>query len=166
MLTGSLASAVHGTPRATQDIDVVIAPDRTSLERLLEQFPEQQYYVSREAALEAYERRELFNVIDVETGWKIDFILRKNRPFSEAEFDRRTLTDALGLQFYVASAEDTLIAKLEWAKMGESERQLRDAAGIMRTQGRDLDLSYVETWVNELELKSQWRAARNLVSQE
>ena len=79
MLTGSLASTVHGTPRATQDIDVVISPDRAGLERLLEQFPEQQYYVSREAALDAYERTELFNVIDSETGWKMDFLIRKNR---------------------------------------------------------------------------------------
>jgi hypothetical protein len=151
-------------PRSTQDVDVVISPDRAGLERLLEQLPEQQYYVSREAALDAFEQSEMFNVIDLDAGWKIDFIFRKKRPFSQTEFERRHLTDALGLCFYVASAEDTLIAKLEWAKSGESERQLRDAAGIIRVQGKSLDLSYIEAWVNKLDLENQWRAARNLAS--
>jgi hypothetical protein len=50
MLTGSFASAFHGAPRTTQDVDVVIAPTLGSLNKLLSQFPEEQYYVSREAA--------------------------------------------------------------------------------------------------------------------
>ncbi len=162
MLTGSIASAFYGAPRATQDIDVVIAPDRASLNRLLELFPQGQYYASREAAMEAFDRRDLFNIVDMETSWKIDFILRKDRPFSRAEFERRMLVDALGLRLYVASAEDVLLSKLEWAKSGESERQLRDVAGIIRTQGEDLDLPYVETWVGTLELHPQWELAKDL----
>lgn len=69
MLTGSFASAFHGTPRTTQDVDVVIAPTLGSLNKLLSQFPEEQYYVSREAALQAYGSESLFNVIDLTSGW-------------------------------------------------------------------------------------------------
>ena len=71
MLTGSFASSLHGAPRATQDINLVIALDSASLEALLNNFPDDQYYVSREAAFDAYQRRSLFNVIDFATGWKI-----------------------------------------------------------------------------------------------
>jgi hypothetical protein len=163
MLTGSFASALHGAPRATQDIDVVIAPNLGSLRRLLRQFPEERYYVSRDAALEAYGSSGLFNVVDFETGWKIDFILRKPREFSQVEFERRTETDVLGVRLFVASAEDVLISKLEWAKLGESERQIRDAAGILRTQGSDLDVAYVAVWVKRLGLEVQWEAAKRIV---
>ena len=71
-----------------------------------------------------------------------------------------------GLRFYVASAEDTLISKLEWSQMGESERQLRGAAGIIRTQGKNLDSSYIEGWVGKHDLENQWRTARELAGKD
>ena len=64
-----------------------------------------------------------------------------------------------GVHVYVASHEDILIAKLEWAKIGESERQVDDAAGVIATQGAALDRSYVERWVQELDLEEQWQLA-------
>jgi hypothetical protein len=162
MLTGSFASGFHGAPRATQDIDLVISPNLGSLNRLLSALPEDRYYVSREAALDAYGRESLFNVVDQATGWKIDLICRKSRLFSVAEFERRTKEDFLGHPIYVASAEDTIIAKLEWGKLSESERQLEDAAGIVRVQGQDLDLLYVSTWVTRLDLTPQWTRVQAL----
>jgi hypothetical protein len=160
MLTGSFASSLHGTPRATQDIDIVIAPTRDQLLRLLAQFPESEYYVSRDAALDALERHAQFNVIDLATGWKIDFIMRKPRAFSREEFERRRRTAVADTDLHVATAEDLLIAKLEWAKLGASARQLDDAAGIIRLQGNDLDVAYVTRWVEALGLSEQWRDAR------
>jgi hypothetical protein len=71
MLTGSFASSLHGMPRATQDIDLVIAPNPATLEALLKSFPEDRYYVSREAAFDAYQRASLFNVIDFASGLTI-----------------------------------------------------------------------------------------------
>jgi hypothetical protein len=129
MLTGSYASAVHGTPRATQDIDIVIGPSHPQLMSLLRHLPETSYYVSQEAALDALARRGQFNVIDFATGWKVDFIIVKAREFSREELRRRRVIDFDGVPLYVASAEDVLIAKLEWAKLGASARQLEDAAG-------------------------------------
>ena len=160
MLTGSFASAFHGAPRTTQDVDVVIAPTLGSLNKLLKQFPEDAYYVSREAAMEAYAAESLFNVIDLTSGWKIDFIVRKSRAFSVAEFERRREAELLGTTLYIASAEDVVLSKLEWAKMSESERQIDDVAGILRTQGDDLDQDYVEHWVSRLMLQSQWSQAK------
>ena len=160
MLTGSFASSLHGMPRATQDIDLVIAPNPASLEALLKNFPEDQYYVSRDAAFDAYRRSSVFNVIDFVSGWKIDFIVRKPRDFSRLEFDRRTPANVLGTTVFVASPEDVLISKLEWAKLAESERQIEDAAGIIRTQGHDLDTAYIEHWAEKLGLQGQWALAK------
>lgn len=160
MLTGSFASSLHGAPRATQDIDLVIALDSASLEALLKNFPDDQYYVSREAAFDAYQRRSLFNVIDFATGWKIDFIVKKSRDFSQLEFDRRAPAQVFGTTVFVASAEDVLLSKLEWAKLAHSERQIEDAAGIIRIQGQDLDTAYIEHWVTRLDLHAQWISAK------
>jgi hypothetical protein len=160
MLTGSFASSFHGAPRTTQDVDIVIAPTLGSLQKLISAFPEEQYYVSREAALQAYGSESLFNVIDLDSGWKIDFIVRKSRPFSIEEFGRRREADLMGTTLYIASAEDVLLSKLEWAKMAGSERQIRDVAGILRTQGTDIDTQYVERWVDALQLRGEWDRAR------
>lgn len=60
----------------------------------------------------------------------------------------------------IATAEDVLLAKLEWAKIGDSERQLIDAAGILKVQGEALDLPYIRRWVEQLHLGAQWAAAQ------
>jgi hypothetical protein len=160
MLTGSFASAFHGAPRTTHDIDIVIQPTLGTLEALLRQFPDDAYYVSRDAALQAYGEEGMFNVIDFASGWKVDFIVRKSRPFSVEEFGRRRAVELLGVTLFVASPEDVIISKLEWSKLSESERQIRDAAGIVRTQGAALDLDYIERWVHILALDEQWHVAK------
>jgi hypothetical protein len=102
----------------------------------------------------------MFNIIDFSSGWKIDLIFRKARPFSQMEFSRRKEEDLAGLRLTVATAEDVLIAKLEWAKTGESQRQLEDAAGIIRIKGDLLDTAYIDRWIAELGLEEQWTAAK------
>lgn len=156
MLTGSLASSLHGLPRSTQDIDFVIAPDDRTLGQLISEFSSSRYYLSRTAAIQALRQDSLFNVIDLESGWKIDFIIRKSREFSRAEFDRRITAELLGMKIVVATPEDVVISKLEWSKRFGSERQLDDAAGIVKTQGPRLDTGHVERWVVALELAPQW----------
>ncbi len=163
MLTGSFASGFHGAPRATQDIDIVIAPDGRSLNRFLSSLGEDKYYVSREAARDAYERESLFNVVDYASGWKIDFICRKARPFSHEEFARRAQHRLAEKMVFVASAEDVVLSKLEWAKVSASDRQLEDVAGILRIQGDKLDRSYLARWIEELGLEDQWLATLRLV---
>jgi hypothetical protein len=159
MLTGSFASSYHGAPRATQDIDVVIAATPEQLRSFAELLPASEYYLDVKAALRAQEREGLFNVIDRSSGWKIDFIFRRSRPFSRTEFDRRSRVRVGEMTLFIASAEDVLIAKLEWAKRGGSERQIEDVAGILRIRSKDLDGPYVQRWIQELGLESQWSAA-------
>ena len=165
MLTGSFASAYHGLPRATQDIDFVIAPTRDQLRAFISRLPSTEYYADEAAALEALDGESQFNLIDLRSGWKVDLICRRSRPFSRTEFDRRRRADLAGLPLFVATAEDVILAKLEWAKRGGSARQVEDAAGILRVRRGELDLEYLATWVEQLKLSAEWEAATRAADQ-
>lgn len=159
MLTGSFASSYHGTSRSTQDIDLVIAPTPDQIRALVKLLPSSEYYIDESTALKAVRNLGQFNIIDQVSGWKIDLIIRKERPFSRQEFDRREKIDFQGIELVIASAEDVVVAKLEWAKRGGSERQIEDAAGILRIRGKDLDREYIDKWVEDLGLRQEWAEA-------
>jgi hypothetical protein len=157
MLAGSVASSHHGRPRATNDADVVIDPTPQALERLVAALMQEGYYVDPTRARSALASRRLFNVIDPETAFKLDLIIRKERPFSREEFARRVRHDVAGLSIQLATAEDTILAKLEWArKAGGSERQLDDVAGILQISGARLDRAYIEKWAESLGVADLW----------
>lgn len=160
MLVGSFASTYYGAPRTTQDIDLVIEATRDQLQAFLQLLPETEYYTDLSAALEAHTRHSLFNVIDTTRGWKIDFIIRKPRAFSEEEFRRRRQVELRDLMLFVASAEDVILSKLEWAKLAQSQRHIEDVAGILRLKANSLDRNYLEKWIRELVLTSEWEAAQ------
>jgi hypothetical protein len=162
MVVGSFASSAHGEPRSTRDLDLVIDPSPVQLDNLLAALPPDQFYVDHDVARDALRRRSMFNVIEIETAWKLDFMIRKARPFSTEELQRRQKTTILGLEVAAATPEDTIIAKLEWAKLAASDRQLEDAAGIVRVSGA-LDLAYIEHWIVELGLLEQWHRVRAMV---
>jgi hypothetical protein len=159
MLAGSLASSVHGEPRTTLDIDLVIDLDTDSADTLDSALAGRHFYVDVGAAQEALRQRGQFNAIDQYGGWKVDLIIRKDRPFSRSEFARRVQIPLGEVSAHVATAEDTIIAKLEWARPGQSERQLRDVAGILRARGEELDRDYLAAWIADLGLAELWERA-------
>jgi len=162
MLSGSFASAHYGAPRSTQDIDFVVEATPAQLRALVEALPSNEYYAELNAALEAHQRQSMFNVIDLATGWKIDLIIRKSRAFSLEEFHRRQRVNLHDVALFVASAEDVVISKLEWAKRAQSRRQIEDAAAILRMRREALDHSYLAKWIDELGLKKEWDDARRV----
>jgi hypothetical protein len=107
-------------------------------------------------------RESRFNIIDLKTAWKIDMIIRKTRPFSREEFSRRQLLSMQGVSLFVASAEDVILAKLEWSKLAQSQRQIEDAAGILKIRGDSLDRSYLNKWIHELGLTKEWSDAERM----
>lgn len=161
MVTGSIASTLHGVPRMTLDLDVVIDPTPETLRAFLDALPSDKFYADPEAAQQALRQRDQFNVVEPATGWKIDLLIRKDRPFSREEFGRRRLAVISGIPTYVATAEDMIIAKLEWARASGSERQLADVAGILAVSGPHLDFAYVKRWVAELGLSEAWSRVRD-----
>jgi Nucleotidyl transferase AbiEii toxin, Type IV TA system len=160
MVTGSLASSHHGRPRMTHDIDLVIDPSPDSLRLFVEDLADLGFYVDADAALDAALRRRQFNAIQANTGIKVDLIVCKDRPFSREELGRRKPVQFNhGLRVDVASAEDTILSKLEWARKGGSDRQLADVAGMLAVVGPSLDRDYLERWALELEVDELWHRA-------
>jgi len=160
MLTGSFASAYYGALRTTQDIELVIAATAEQLRTFVQLLSKDEYYVDLDTALEARKQQSLFNVVDMATGWKIDLIFRKSRPFSEEEFRRRKLVNLQGGPLFVASAEDVVVSKLEWAKLAQSQRHIEDVAGILRMRWDSLDRAYLEKWIPELRIEAEWNDAQ------
>jgi hypothetical protein len=166
MVVGSVAGSFHGEPRTTVDIDIVIDPTPESLAQFVDSLPAADFYVAREAATEALARRSAFNVIEHATGWKVDLLVRKDRPFSRTELGRRIRAPLLGRLTPIATAEDVVIAKLEWAQAGESDRQLPDVAGILAASGSTLDMEYLARWIARLGLHDPWQRANDLAARE
>lgn len=162
MLTGSLASAYYGTPRATQDVDLVIAPSERQLDRLLDLLLDGGLYVSRDAATDALDQGGQFNVIDSSTGWKADLIIRRAREFSRTEFDRRQSITLFGVEVGLTTPEDLIIAKLEWSEFGDSELQRRDIVQLLEAGANSLDHEYMTKWIAELGLEAAWKKIERL----
>jgi hypothetical protein len=147
MLTGSLALSYYATPRMTRDVDLVIAVDPDDAERLATAF-ERSYYVPPVSELtRAIRARGMFNLLHVESGVKVDMVVRKDEPFRRAEFTRRARVPLAGFDAWIVSKEDLILSKLVWAKDSESELQRRDIRNLL-TSGADL--AYLREWALRL----------------
>lgn len=151
MITGSFASNIHGLPRATQDADMIIEVEQKTLERFLDSISPD-FYRSWEAAMDALAGEQMFNAVHLETGFKVDMIIRKSRPFSRMEFSRRQPAFYLGANRWFTTAEDIILAKLEWSRMAGSERQFNDALNVAKLQRDNLDRTYLEKWARDLDI--------------
>jgi hypothetical protein len=150
-IAGSHGSNWYGEPRTTVDIDIVIDPTPEQLDAFLASFDDS-FYVSPPTAREALQRRSMFNIIDIGSGWKVDLIIRKPNRFNTEEFSRRRAVEMEGRRVVMISPEDAILSKLHWAKKGESERQLRDVESIVVVQWGQLDLEYLHHWAAELKV--------------
>jgi hypothetical protein len=154
MLTGSLASSLQGEPRATHDIDLVIAirtAPGDAARTLRTAFPEPQFYLDEAAIRNAIAASGMFNMIDTREGDKVDFWLLTADAFDQARFARRTTEDFEGVRLQVSRPEDTILMKLNWAQIsGGSEKQFVDALRVYEVQYGLLDQSYLDTWAARL----------------
>lgn len=158
MVTGSVATSYHGRPRATHDTDIVIDLSPPQLDSLVTDLDEAGFYVDAAGAHAALEHRRPFNVIEMQHACKIDLIVRKDRPYSREEFERRQRVDlAFAAGVALVTPEDAVLSKLEWARRsGDSERQLRDAAGVLELNP-GLDRDYIGRWAAVLGVADLWQ---------
>jgi hypothetical protein len=158
MVTGSVATSFHGRPRSTHDADIVIDPDPAKLDALVTDLAADGFYVDPEGARRALDERRQFNAIEMQSACKIDLIVKKARPFSREEFDRRQRVDlAFARDVAVVTPEDSVLSKLEWATLsGDSERQLRDIAGVIE-MNPGIDRAYIARWAAALGVADLWK---------
>jgi predicted nucleotidyltransferase len=154
LIGGSLASSVHGEPRSTNDVDILVDFQAEHIEAFVEAI-RGDYYVSEPAVREAVRSGHHFNVIHMDAAVKVDFFLAGDDPF---DLERLDLRQPLHLPIdpetlvYVDTAEHSVLRKLEWFRRGAevSERQWRDVVAILRIQGSRLDQSRLRMWAPRL----------------
>ncbi len=156
MLAGSFASSLYGLARFTQDADLVLDLEAEQIEKFAEAFAPE-FYLDQEQIERAVEDRSVFNIIHLQSAFKVDFFILGKREFSRQEFSRRRLEQvdpASGLKAHVLTPEDTLLSKLDWyLRRGKvSQNQWWDVGGILRRQSDRLDFDYVRKWAAELGL--------------
>lgn len=154
MICGSLSSSLYGEPRATMDIDIIIHCGIKQIKKFVSNFPEDDYYADLDSAEEALRTKSMFNIIDLNRGWKADFIFMKDSEFAQEEFARRKSANLLGIDLKILSEEDTILSKLEWAKIRKSERQFRDALGVAIAQWEMLDIKYLRSWARKIDVET------------
>jgi hypothetical protein len=153
----SYASAVHGIPRQTHDVDLVVEMD-PGLERKIASALEGRFYVDEQAIARAVRDRSSFNVVHLDTGIKVDLFVKGTAPFDESEFQRRVVVrvgDSPPKEIFLKSAEDTILRKLLWYRMGGevSDRQWQDVRGIVGVQAGGLDTAYLDEWADRLGIR-------------
>lgn len=152
---GSLASSAHGVPRASIDADVVALLGPEHVAPLVSRL-QARYYLDEGRIRAAVEARRSFNLIHLETMFKIDMFVSKRRPFDLEALRRarpQPLEDTTAPRtFRVASPEDTVLAKLEWFRAGgeTSERQWTDIVGVLSTRRGEIDVAHLKLWAESL----------------
>jgi hypothetical protein len=151
MVSGSMALIVYTVPRMTRDIDIVIELKRDDIERFCAIFKEG-YYIDPLTVQEEVERKGMFNVIDYETGYKVDFMVKKNNFYRETEFERRVRGIVLGCETWLVTLEDLVISKLVWIQELQSDRQISDIKNLL--ENPSIDMPYIHYWCAEMNLNT------------
>jgi hypothetical protein len=157
MVSGSAASSFHAFVRTTQDGDLVVALGLDQVEIFATAFTPE-FYLDRATIYRSLQMGSSFNLIHLESSLKIDFFPLRKRSFSQEEFSRRQprlLLKESSAPAYVATAEDTILSKLEWYRAGgeTSENQWKDVVGILKVQAGSLDLAYLSHWARDLRVE-------------
>jgi hypothetical protein len=155
LVAGSVASSAYGIARATLDVDLVADLATAHVDPLVRAISSA-YYVDFDAAMDAVNRRAMFNVVHLATMLKVDIYILTARAFDQESFRRRRQaaleeSDHPRL-FSLDTAEDTVLHKLEWYRAGGevSERQWGDVVGVLAVQSGALDMQYLREWAREL----------------
>ncbi len=150
MISGSIAMNIYTIPRMTRDIDIVVELSLERVDEFTDLFPD--CYFNKDAIEDEIKRKGIFNIIDHNTGFKMDFIIRKDTEYFRLAFERRQRIIELDTELSVISLEDLIIAKIIWIQQYQSEKQILDIENLLLDP--DKDMNYITKWCNNLNLRT------------
>ncbi len=151
MLSGSIALNRYTVPRMTLDIDIVIELNVNNLEEFIGLFPDK-FYMNSDTVRQEMQRYGMFNIIDFESGIKVDFIVRKNTEYRIHEFNRRKKEKIEAIEVWMVSPEDLVISKLDWIQQLQSDKQVEDIRNLLSIP--EIDKDYISYWCKRLNLNT------------
>jgi hypothetical protein len=162
LITGSQATIAFGEPRFTNDIDIVVSLGLNQLDAFLKSFPAEEFYLSRDAARDAIARHSMFNIIHPSSGLKVDVIIPGSSEFERNRFERgRKVRVAPDFTATFASPEDVILKKLQFFKIGGSDKHLRDIAGVLKVSGAMIDRDYIDLNAEQFGVADIWQRVLN-----
>lgn len=150
MISGSIALNMYTIPRMTRDIDIVIELSVDRMDVFISLFKES--YFNKETIREEINKKGMFNIIDHESGFKLDFIIRKNTPYFRKAFERRKKIKEFETEVWVISPEDLIIAKIIWIQDYQSDKQISDIESLLLFP--EIDFHYISYWCKEMQLST------------
>ncbi|HEX8847331.1 MAG TPA: hypothetical protein VF791_21995 [Pyrinomonadaceae bacterium] len=157
VVVGSFASSLHGIYRTTNDIDIIADIKLEQINALVATL-QNDFYIDEQSARRAVMTHRSFNIIHFESVFKVDIFVPPLDDFSQQQLLRRQseqLAPDVAQPFYVATAEDTILAKLKWYRAGNeiSNTQWTDVLGVIGSQGENLDVDYLRAWADKLSVR-------------
>lgn len=149
IVTGALAVSFYGLPRTTHDIDLVIELKQEHVAPLVKAFSKD-FYISSKAVQEAISRSSVFNVIDPQSGLKIDFWIARPEALDRERFHRRRQEFLFNRLLWLLSPEDVILSKLLWYEESKLDKHFVDAKGVWEMMRGSLDTSYLQDWAAKL----------------
>jgi len=150
MISGSIALNIYSIPRMTRDIDIVVELTENQIDEFTKLFPNS--YFDKEVIKDEIKRKGMFNIIDHFTGFKIDFIIRKETEYFKHAFQRRQRIKELDTELWVICLDDLIIVKLIWIQQYQSEKQMFDIENLLLNP--DKDINYIKKWCTTLKLQT------------
>ncbi len=141
VIVGGLAAIVHGRLRSTVDVDVVInlqSSDTASVARLVSAFRRHDLDILEHEIISSLNERSHFSVFDTKSPLRVDAKGVYTRLDSMA-LEHHRKAKLLDLDVWVASPEDTIIAKLIYG----SPQDIEDATSIIINLLEKLDFEYL-----------------------
>lgn len=154
---GSVASSAYGLARATMNVDFVSNISNQHVSKFVK-IIERAYYIDENMILDAIKNKSFFNLIHLETMLKVDIFIVKDNEYHKNTLQQKKKNildeDKQITEVYFASAEDVILSKLQWFRMGGniSERQWKDVLGVINVQQESLNIDYLKHWAQELDL--------------
>lgn len=153
-VSGGVASSIHGEPRSTRDLDLVMEIQADQINLLVTTLEAAGYYCPAGAVEDLQLGREgMLNITHTETIANADLYIMRTSDFATSQMTRRRLLDVQGMPaFWVISPEDLVLQKLAWGRGSQSQKQWRDVLGILKLQAENLDYEYFAQWADNLGL--------------
>jgi hypothetical protein len=161
MLTGSIAANVHGHPRTTHDVNVILEAEPRDLAAIVAAFPQPDYFYQEHVVREALAMGAMFNALDEARVGKIDFWVLNDDVLNQRAFWRKIRRPLLGIETWVPRPEDLILLKLRWMqRSGGSEKQMNDCIELLKFNAPEINLAETDHWSMRVGVSKEWGMLR------